>query len=469
MTRVGGVAMAAELSAAIALCDPDAKRGGSLALRLGALGLRCRAHAAPPAVPDPDPRIALTLADPVFDGIARLRQAFPRAAVVAVAADPSQDAAVRAFRAGADDFLWLGAGDAEFIRLLGDLLGDAPLIERAQGGLVGSSRPMRQLHEMIRRVAPTNATVLVTGETGTGKDCAASLLHRLSTRAAGPLVALNCAAIPEALLEGELFGYERGSFSGAVSAFPGRLKLADGGTLFLDEIGELSLQGQAKILRAIETREAWRLGARAPTRFDVRIIAATNRDLQAETRAGRFRLDLFYRIAVAQVRMPALRERPEDIGPIACHVLGELVGTGRPAPRLDDAALHCLEAHDWPGNVRELRNVLEVALVTSACGRIRAADLAPMLRITPAVPRHAALEDRANLVSLLARVGGNKKRAAEALNCSRMTLYRRLARHGLIAGAGEEATMSVTRRVTGAVTGAVTGSAEQPARNLPSP
>jgi len=247
-------------------------------------------------------------------------------------------------------------------------------------------------------------------------------------------VALNCAAIPEALLEGELFSYERGAFSGALSAFPGRLKLADGGTLFLDEIGELSLTGQAKILRAIETREAWRLGARTPTRFNVRIIAATNRDLQAETRAGRFRLDLFYRIAVAQVRMPALRDRPEDIGPIARHVLGELAGAGHAAPRLDDAALHFLEAHDWPGNVRELRNVLEVALVTSEGVRIRAAHLAPMLRAAPAAPRHGALDDRTNLVSLLARISGNKKRAAEALNCSRMTLHRRLARHGLTSG-----------------------------------
>jgi DNA-binding NtrC family response regulator len=265
------------------------------------------------------------------------------------------------------------------------------------------------------------------------------LLHRLGARAAGPLVALNCAAIPEALLEGELFGYERGAFSGALSAFPGRLKLADGGTLFLDEIGELSLAGQAKILRAIETREAWRLGARTPTRFDVRIVAATNRDLLAETQAGRFRLDLFYRIAVAQVRMPALRERPEDIGPIARHVLAELAGAGRAAPRLDDAALHRLEAHDWPGNVRELRNVLEVALVTSEGGRIRATDLAPMLRAAPAAPRDAALEERAHLVALLARVGGNKKRAAEALNCSRMTLYRRLARCGLPTGAEDAA------------------------------
>jgi DNA-binding NtrC family response regulator len=464
--------MTAGLSAAVVLFDPDAQRGEMLAARLGALGLRCRAHSAPPAIPDPNARVTLTLADSLSVGIARLRLAFPRAVVVAVGTDRSQDAAVRAFRAGADDFLWLGSEDAEFARLIGDLLGNVPPVEEEQGDLVGGSRPMRQMRELIRRVAPSNATVLVTGETGTGKDCAASLLHRLSPRAAGPLVALNCAAIPEALLEGELFGYERGAFSGALSAFPGRLKLADGGTLFLDEIGELSLSGQAKILRAIETREAWRLGARTPTRFDVRIVAATNRDLKAETQAGRFRLDLFYRIAVAQVHMPALRERPEDIGPIARHVLGELVGTGCAAPRLDDAALRRLEAHDWPGNVRELRNVLEVALVTSEGGRIRTADLIPMLGVAPAAPiapRDAALEDRANLVSLLARVGGNKKRAAEALNCSRMTLYRRLARYGLTAGAEQEGAASVTCRVTTAVTDHVTRSVTQPVRTPPSP
>jgi DNA-binding NtrC family response regulator len=432
--------MTARPSPTVALLDPDALRRAQLASRVGALGLRCHAFAAAPVTPNPAVGVVLMLAGPCAAEVASLRLAFPRAAVVAGAADRSQEAAVRAFRAGADDFLWLGAADAEFGRLLGGLLGGPAPVEEDHGGLVGSSRPMRELRELIRRVAPSNATVLVSGETGTGKDCAALLLHRLGSRAAGPLVALNCAAIPEALLEGELFGYERGAFSGALSAFPGRLKLADGGTLFLDEIGELSLTGQAKILRAIETREAWRLGARSPTRFDVRIVAATNRDLMAETQAGRFRLDLFYRIAVAQVRMPPLRERTEDIAPIARHTLAELAGPGGVPPRLDAAALRRLEAHPWPGNVRELRNVLEVALVTSDGGCIRSGDLRAMpAAMPPPRPRDESSEERERLRETLARFGGNKKLAAQALNCSRMTLYRRLARCGLVAEAVSQA------------------------------
>jgi DNA-binding NtrC family response regulator len=395
------------------------------------MGLPCRAHARAPALPDAGVRVVLALAELGAADVARLRLAFPGAAVVAGVADPSQDAAVRAFRAGVDDFLWLGAPDAEVARLLARRLGAPTVVAEDDGGLVGDSPAMRELRALLRRVAPSRATVLVSGETGTGKDLAALLLHRLSARAAGPLVALNCAAIPDALLEGELFGYERGAFSGALSAFPGRLKLADGGTLFLDEIGELSLAGQAKILRAIETREAWRLGARSPTRFDVRIVAATNRDLLAEAQAGRFRLDLFYRIAVAQLRMPALRERPEDIGAIARHILADLAAPAC-APTLEDAARRRLEAHGWPGNVRELRNLLEVALVTSEAGRIRAADLGSALRAAPPMaPADAMASERAQLRDLLVRVGGNKKMAAAALNCSRMTLYRRLARCGL--------------------------------------
>jgi DNA-binding NtrC family response regulator len=432
--------MTARRASSVALLDPDAGRREQVAQRVRALGLPCRAYAAAPAAPDPAVGVVLTLAEPCATQLASLRNAFPGAAVVAGATDRSQEAAVSAFRAGADDFLWLGATDGEFGRLLGALLHTPAAEAEDHGGLVGGSRPMRQLRELIRRVAPSNATVLVSGETGTGKDCAALLLHRLGARAAGPLVALNCAAIPEALLEGELFGYERGAFSGALSAFPGRLKLADGGTLFLDEIGELSLAGQAKILRAIETREAWRLGARSPTRFDVRIVAATNRDLLDETQAGRFRLDLFYRIAVAQVRMPALRERIEDVAPIAGHILAELAGPHRVPPRLEEGALRRLEAHHWPGNVRELRNALEVALVTSEGGRIRAADLGATLgAMARPLPRDPALEERAQLREMLARFGGNKKLAAQALNCSRMTLYRRLARCGLAAEEDAEA------------------------------
>ena len=315
-------------------------------------------------------------------------------------------------------------------------------------GLVGDSQPMQDVRAFLRRLAPTNVTTLITGESGTGKDCAALMLHRLSARAAGPLVALNCAAIPEALLEGELFGYERGAFSGAVAAYPGKLKLADGGTLLLDEIGELELAGQAKVLRAIETRQCYRLGARTPTSFDVRIVAATNRDLREEVARGRFRTDLYYRIAVAQIALPALRAHPQDIGAIARHLLGDIANAAsRCAPVLDDSAVAALEQHDWPGNVRELRNVLEVALVDAPGDRIERRHL-PFGQVSRTGAVFEGRDERARLAAVLQRVGGNKSLAARALNCSRMTLYRRLARYGLGAEESVPALRPVSRAVS---------------------
>jgi len=366
--------------------------------------------------------------------IRKAQVAFPRAAMIILSAESSQTAAVEAFRAGADDFVADNGAASEREALLRKHLAACARAQTGSAendGFVGHSPAMRDLRAFVERLAPSQATVLITGETGTGKDCVASLLHRLSRRSRGPLVALNCAAIPEALLEGELFGYERGAFSGALSAYPGKLKLADGGTLFLDEIGELSLVGQAKVLRAVETREIYRLGARTPIRFDVRIVAATNRDLATERDLGRFRDDLFYRLAVAQIQVPPLRDRPEDIAPIARHLLQELAASsGGPVPRIDDAAMAVLESHRWPGNVRELRNALEVALVSAENGRIRARDLPPGVSgraVTPPTPA----DERARLIEVLARTRGNKSLAAQELNCSRMTLYRKLARYGL--------------------------------------
>ena len=298
-------------------------------------------------------------------------------------------------------------------------------------GLVGRSAAIIALCSFVRRLAPSNATVLISGETGTGKELIAAMVHRMSRRANGPLVALNCAAIPEALFEGELFGYERGAFSGAISAHPGKLKLADGGTLLLDEIGELSPTGQAKVLRAIETGQAYRLGAHTPTRFDVRIIASTNRNLAAEMAIGQFRSDLYYRLAVAQLSLPPLRERPEDVGPIARHLLTLIAGAaGRPSVELDEGAVARLERHDWPGNARELRNMIEVALINCDGERISARHL-PAFPLRQAPPTAAVHTERTQLMDALARTQGNKSLAAQALNCSRMTLYRRMSRLGL--------------------------------------
>jgi len=366
--------------------------------------------------------------------LAQVRTVFPRARVLVNGTDTSQRAAIAAFRAGADDFVPDGADDGELEALLRRYLGSSPVESTdaaAAHGIVGESRALRSICHFAARIAPTNVTILLSGETGTGKDLLAAMIHRLSRRVDGPLVALNCAAIPEALLEGELFGYERGAFTGALNSYLGKLKLADGGTLLLDEIGELSLAGQAKVLRAIETGEAYRLGARMPTHFDVRIIAASNRDLPAETKAGRFREDLFYRLAVAQITVPPLRERIEDIAPIARRLCRDLAAlAGRPAMRIADDAMARLQAHCWPGNVRELRNVIEIAMVTSDGDSIRVGDLPSYLG--PGSPSGAIRADeRALLLKTLERAGGNKSAAAKALNCSRMTLYRRLARHGL--------------------------------------
>ena len=269
--------------------------------------------------------------------IVHLRTIFPHARIIVSDADTSQRAAIIAFRAGADDFIPNNADDCEVEVLLRRYLGGSPVARMspiAAHGIVGESRALKSLCHFAARIAPTNITVLISGETGTGKDLLATMIYRLSRRVDGPLVALNCAAIPETLLEGELFGGDtkRGAFTGALNSYVGKVKLADGGTLLLDEIGELSLAGQAKVLRAIETGEAYRLGARTPTHFDVRIIAATNRDLAVEIKAGHFREDLFYRLAVAQLRIPPLRERVEDIAPIAQRLLQQLATAVGRAP-----------------------------------------------------------------------------------------------------------------------------------------
>ncbi len=381
-----------------------------------------------------DVRIVMRAVEASRRTVAELRNAFPGARAIICGLDPSQRSAVAAFRAGADDFVAVDIDGPELATLLATHLeeGTRPPSSRVRSdGLVGDSAALRAVCDFALRLAPTDVSVLVTGETGTGKDCLAAMVHRHSRRANGPLVALNCAAIPEALLEGELFGYERGAFSGAHASYPGKLKLADKGTLLLDEIGELSPAGQAKVLRAIETGEAYRLGATRPTQFDIRIVAATNRDLAAEIAAGRFREDLFYRLAVARIEVPPLRERVEDIAPIAMHLLGELARSARTSPpQIGEDALAALEDHCWPGNVRELRNVIEITMVTCHSGRIGLGDLPDYVR-GRLEEQPLPTGERGRMLRALAKAGGNKSEAAKSLSCSRMTLYRRLARLGL--------------------------------------
>ncbi len=298
---------------------------------------------------------------------------------------------------------------------------------------VGPSAAVSRIKSLVRKLSRSSSTTLIRGETGTGKELVALMLHRNSPRGDRPLVPINCAAIPEALIEGELFGYEKGSFSSASRAYPGKFRLADRGTLFLDEVGELSLPAQSKLLRALESGEIFPLGSHHAHHVDVRIIAATNRDLEGDVARGAFRPDLYYRLAVVQLPIPPLRERPEDIVPVARSLLGRICAELRlPLPSLSGELVAALRRHRWPGNVREMRNALEHALVTAeSADMLEAGDLPATVAAAPCGPDGDVAAERELLLRALAAAGGKKAGAARALNCSRMTLYRRLERAGL--------------------------------------
>jgi DNA-binding NtrC family response regulator len=318
----------------------------------------------------------------------------------------------------------------------------ARVAELDDGDLVVASPGMRTIVDFVDRAAAAESTVLLLGESGTGKEVLARALYRRSRRAGGPFVAVNCAAISTSLLESELFGHERGAFTGAVARKPGRFELADGGTLLLDEVAELSPEAQAGLLRVLEERKLMRLGGTHPVAVDVRVIAATQVDLKEAVAAGRFREDLYYRLSVLVTVIPPLRERREDIEALARHFLDRLA---RRAPRRVDgiapAALNALNAYRWPGNVRELRNVIERAVMLGTGEVIEVDDLPPEIQgsypaPTPIAGEQVALPlpvdelERHNLLAALAVTGGNKTRAARLLGIDRVTLYNRLRKHG---------------------------------------
>jgi DNA-binding NtrC family response regulator len=319
---------------------------------------------------------------------------------------------------------------------------------------VAESLPMVNVLRTVARVARTSASVLIEGESGTGKECVARLLHEHSARRDGPFVAVNCAAIPESLLESELFGCERGAFTGAVARRPGRLERASGGTLFLDEIGDMSLPLQAKILRALQEREIERVGGDRPVPVDFRLIAATNCDLKAAIAAGRFRADLYYRLAVVEVYLPPLRERGEDLALLAEYLVAYFAAEhGRPVQGIADETLRVLERHPWPGNVREFRNAIERAVLLADGPLLLPAHLALSgLRLesgaSPATragtDRIVPLDDlvRDHILNAVALTGGRQAQAAEMLGIHRNTLRRKLQEYGVAEegewGAGDE-------------------------------
>ncbi len=311
--------------------------------------------------------------------------------------------------------------------------------------VVGASPAFDTVLRTVERVAPGTATGLVYGETGTGKEVVAEALHQLSPRADRPLVKVHCAAIPETLLESELFGHQRGSFTGAVKDKPGLFEQAHGGTLLLDEIGEVPLEMQVKLLRVLETGEVQRLGELRARPVDVRIVAATNRDLEVEVAAGRFREDLFYRLNVIPIRIPPLRQRPEDVPLLARHFLSRAAAErGATFTDFTPAALAALAAHRWPGNVRELENSVARAVALADGPLVQLEDLPDAVRgvAAPApeaiaIPADATLEDAERFLILRAMdaAQGNKKEAARRLGIGLATLYRKLAQYG----AGDEA------------------------------
>jgi len=312
--------------------------------------------------------------------------------------------------------------------------------------VVGESKSWRDVLTQATKVAPTETTVLLTGQSGTGKEVVARLIHRGSSRAKGPFVAINCAALPESLLESELFGHEKGAFTGATAARAGSIEQAAGGVLFLDEVGEMSRSVQAKLLRVLQEREFQRLGATKPMRADVRVIAATNRDLAAAIARGEFREDLYYRLHVFEVRLPPLSERRDDVLPLAESFLEELAHVvGRPAAGISREAREVLLAYSWPGNVRELRNVLERATILCDGGLITSEHLPQELGASATTVRTPPVEDGATLapmfnlenaerdliVKALEASGNNRSQAARMLGLARPQLYHRLKKHRL--------------------------------------
>ncbi|MDH3601425.1 MAG: sigma-54 dependent transcriptional regulator, partial [Candidatus Tectomicrobia bacterium] len=308
--------------------------------------------------------------------------------------------------------------------------------DRAQ--VIGSSPAWRQACEMVEQVAPSRATVLLTGESGTGKERIASLVHRFSPRAEQPFVTLNAAALPESLLEAELFGYEKGAFTGALQRKPGRFELADGGTLFIDEIGELPPSAQAKLLRVLQEGTFERLGGTKTLHVDVRIVAATNKNLADEIDSQRFREDLYYRVNVVNIELPPLRERPEDIPLLAAHFLRKYAEQNqKEISAIQQDALRRLQAYAWPGNVRELENVIERAVVLTQTSTVEAEHLPPHLRDSDpvpipgecfALPIEATLAEieRAAIEQALKRSDGHRQTAARMLDIGSATMYRKL-------------------------------------------
>jgi two-component system nitrogen regulation response regulator NtrX len=404
--------------------------------------------------------VALVLLDifmPGIDGLetlGRAREAAPEVPVVMISGQATVDAAVRAIKLGAVDFvekplqperLLLSVKNAlamedlrdQNVRLAGEL--------KRQRQMLGESEPMTKLREEIRRAAPSRARILIIGENGTGKELVAAAVHELSPRKDRPFVKVNCAAIPKDLIESELFGHEKGAFTGAVSRKEGKFDLADGGSILLDEIGDMSLETQAKLLRVLEEGEFERLGGKSSIKVDVRVISSTNKNLIEEIKHGRFREDLYFRIAAVPIRVPPLRERKEDI-PLLARYFARVFSeeNNRPLKRFSDRAVASLVAYDWPGNIRELKNVVERLVIMTDEEMVTEGCLASVGQEAAGPSQARTLNERVDeyeralILGELKKNGWNVSHAAAKLGMDRANLHRKMRRYGIQRGSGSD-------------------------------
>ncbi len=388
-----------------------------------------------------------------LETLAEIKRLRPDAVVVTISGHGTIETAVKATRLGAYDFvekplslektLLTVARALEHGRLERE---NAALRERLvpRAEIIGASEPMRRLREQIATAAPTTGRVLIHGENGSGKELVARAIHAQSARAARPFVEVNCAAIPEELIESELFGHEKGAFTGALARRRGKFELADGGTLFLDEVGDMSLKTQAKVLRALEEQAFERVGGKDTLKVDVRVLAASNRDLEAAIREGRFRDDLYYRLNVIPIEVPPLRARKDDIPQLVDHFIAHFCSENGKRPKtVSGEALGYFLAYDWPGNVRELRNMVERLVIMAPGDVIGADDLPAPLRPKDAAassagePRERSLKEardnfeRAYILAELRAQDWNMTRTAERLGIERSHLYRKIKAYGI--------------------------------------
>ncbi len=424
----------------------------------GAAGLARAAESAPDVV-------LLDLMIPgELDGLAtlaRLRESVPDVPVIMMSGKAGLSDAVKATKLGAFNFLEKPLSPEGVLLALASALELRRVRREARalredlglaGEMIGGSPAMAHVREMIARIAPTDARVLVTGESGTGKELVAAAIHFGSPRRERPFVRVNCAAIPRDLVESEMFGHEKGAFTGATDRRIGRFELAHTGTLFLDEVGDLGLEAQAKLLRAIEAHEIERVGGGKPIRVDVRIVSATNRDLTRAVAEGTFREDLFFRLNVIPINVPPLHERPDDIPALVAHFSAmHHARTGRPAPKWTAAALALLAGHRWPGNIRELANIVERLAILHAGGDVDERHVLAVLPVAGSarreedpLPDPTALDhslsdtldahERILIVRALSVAAGNVAEASRRLKTDRANLYRRMRRLGIPVG-----------------------------------